>query len=78
MSWWDDKAARLQASVRSAERDMPEIDMYEDQEIKRAVLHTREDIVMVLSLLSSLNGQIRTVQWLLAVIVALLAYAAFR
>lgn len=78
MTWWDHKAGRLQQSVRSAEIEMPAMDMYEEQAIKRAIIHTREDVVMIYSQLSSLNSQVRTVKWLLAIIAALIGYAVFR
>ena len=41
-------------------------------------MHTREDVVMVYSQLSSLNHQIRTIKALLALLVAIVAYAVFR
>lgn len=77
MSWWDRRAGRLQDSVKSAESDMPAIDMYEDQAIKRAIVHSREDLVLVYSQLSSLNSQVRTVKWLLAFIAGFLGLAVF-
>lgn len=56
---------------------MPAIDMYEDQAIKRAIVHSREDLVLVYSQLSSLNSQVRTVKWLLAFIAGFLGLAVF-
>jgi hypothetical protein len=76
MNWWDEKAGNLQASVRDAERNMYGKNMYDDEQVRAAVMHAREDVVMIVSHLSSLNRQVRTVKWLLAVI-AVLALLTF-
>jgi hypothetical protein len=75
MNWWDDKAGRLQDRVRLSELDMPVEDLYEEQAIKRAIVHTREDVVMVYSQLSSLNSQVRSAKWALVLIAILIGYA---
>jgi hypothetical protein len=55
-SWYDRKAARLQSSVRS---DPPPMANYTDEQTRQAVVHTREDVVLLVSYLSSLNVQMQ-------------------
>jgi hypothetical protein len=58
--WWDQKAARLQQSVRADEREM-EVD-FSDSDLKRSVVHAREDIILLVSHLSSVNRQLRAIK----------------
>ena len=76
MSWWLDKAANLQAGVRGDEAAQAQD--YDDEQIRRATVHLREDVVMVVSLLCSVNQQLRTVKLLLAGIACLLIYGLAR
>jgi hypothetical protein len=46
--------------------------------VKRAIVHTREDVTMIVAYLSALNRQVATVKWLLAILVAIAAYVAIR
>ena len=68
MSKWDDAASRLQDGVRAAEQRNSAFVHYDEDEVARAVIHTRQDVVLLASYLSSLNSQIMVVKWLLAVI----------
>lgn len=78
MGWWDERADRLQAKVICREMEnLPGDDFYEQIVVKRAIIHTREDVVMIYSQLSSLNAQLFVAKWALLAIVALLAYAVF-
>ena len=58
-NWWDDAASDLQYSVKVAEQDI-EID-YSEEEVRQAIVHTRQDVVMLVSHFHSLHKQLRTV-----------------
>jgi len=71
---YSEKAAELQRGVRSDEVDQylnGQAEFSEGQ-ARQAAVHTREDLVMVVSHLSSLNIQIGTIRRLLWAVVALL------
>lgn len=77
MSWWDAKAARLQDSVRASEIRSADFSQYGDDDVARAVVHTRRDVVLIVSHLSSLNSQLRIIKWLLAVIAIAASIVAY-
>ncbi|MDY7525371.1 hypothetical protein [Sphingomonas sp. 10B4] len=78
MNQWDDRAARLQDSVRAAEQRNAEFSQYDQDDVARAVVHTRQDVVLLVSQLSSLNAQLRMVKWLLAFIAVAAAFFVYR
>ena len=84
MAWWDDKAARVQESVRDGEQAAAEgsfpdsLGPYSREGVRRAIVHTREDVTMIIVHLSSLNRQISTVKWLLVGILVVAGYIALR
>ncbi len=68
------KAGSLQAEVKSSEYD--HIQHYEDEEVRMAIVHARQDIVLLVSHLCSLNGQLRIMTWLLgAILIAIVLHA---
>jgi hypothetical protein len=73
---WDKRAARVQASVRESELENP-IE-YSERETRSAIIHTREDIVLVVSNLSSANGQLSMIKGALVVVALILLYIAYR
>ncbi len=68
MTDWNDFARRLQFGVQSDEREANA--EYSDDEVRRAIVHSRQDIVLLVAHLSSLNRQIETIK--IAVIVLLM------
>jgi uncharacterized integral membrane protein len=76
INWWDQKAARLQQSVRADEREGS--DDYSDGDLKRSVVHAREDIVLLVSHLSSVNRQLRAIKVTLLLLLLVLIYIAIR
>ena len=59
--WWDDAAADLRDRVRKVdEEEVYKID-YSEEEVRRAIVHTRQDVVMLVSHLSSISKQLRTI-----------------
>ena len=77
MSWYDDRAGSLQAGVRSDESRQPN-GLYDEDQERQAIIHARQDIVLMYSQLSSANGQLRTIKYLLAGILIALALPFFR
>lgn len=76
MAWWHEKAAELQQSVRSSERSQGST--YDEDEVGRATVHAREDLILGVSYLSSLNRQIATVKWAAVISAIMLVYIAVR
>jgi hypothetical protein len=70
MGWWYDKAARIQQRVRSDEIDSDQD--HGDEEVRRATIHAREDIILIVSHLSALNRQLETIKIIFWLILALL------
>jgi hypothetical protein len=73
---WDRQAERVQQSVRQGELDRPSD--YSESEARQAVVHTRLDLVMVVSLLSSVNEHLPVIKLTLFVAVLTLFYIAYR
>ena len=71
ISKYDTLAGELQRGVRDDEtkqRDLGVAD-YDSVQVRQAIVHTRQDLVLVVSHLSSLNKQIaviRNLLWLIA------------
>ena len=74
MSWWSERAARLQSGVRSDEARIRQD--YPPEEVRRSVVHSREDIVLLIGHVDAVNIQLRTIKWLLVVVAILLGYLA--
>jgi hypothetical protein len=56
--WWNEHASDLLYRTKSDEYDMGSD--YSEEEVRRATVHTREDMILLVSHLSSLNKQLRT------------------
>lgn len=76
MPWWDEKAIRWQERNRHGEIDRD--NDYSERATRRATVHTREDITMVVAYLSALNRQTATIKHILAAIALMVAYLAIR
>ena len=76
MGWWGQDAAKLQSRVLRYENDTSA--EYSQDEARRAVVHTREDVVLLVGHLDALNEQLSTIKWLLTVLLAvsILGFAA--
>ena len=77
MAWWSERAAELQSRGMGAPRDSA-AETYDEIDERVAIIHTRQDIVLIYSQVDSLNHQARTAKWLLAAITCLLAFIAYR
>ena len=71
MAWWDERAAMLQASVRSQEIENSDVNFFDDDDVRRSIVFTRQDVILLVSHLSTLNRQLsRGVLLLWAILVA--------
>ena len=75
-NWWDQKAARLQREVRADEIEGH--DDFSDSDVRRSVVHAREDIIMLVSHLSSVNRQLRAIKVTLLLLLLVVIYIAVR
>lgn len=75
MTWWDEKASELQRKLIAADYGASQID---DDTAKHAVIHTRQDIALLVSYLSSANRQLSDIKKLLFPIMLLLAVIAYK
>jgi hypothetical protein len=57
--WWTEKAIELQYKTRTDEDDINQD--YEEHHVRRATVHTREDMILLASYLHSANKQLRTI-----------------
>ena len=77
LPWWDARAVRLQNAIvqRDAltEQDTPSVT---GAQVRRAILHTRHDMVLLWVSLSSANAQLRTIRRLLVAVVIILGLIA--
>lgn len=65
MTWWDEKAARIQQGVRGDEIDLDQ--EYSENQARRAAVHAREDIVLLVVHLSTVTGFLASIRrWLIA------------
>ena len=58
-NWWDERAADLQQKVKMDEYE--DRIAYDDDEVGRATVYTRLDLILVISNLSSISKQLRTI-----------------
>ncbi|MDD5461121.1 MAG: hypothetical protein PHG00_05755 [Methylococcales bacterium] len=70
MNEYDKKAGQLQSMTRNDERSSAQ--EYDPVQVRQAVVHGREDIVLMVSYLSSVNEQLTSIRRLLFILVALL------
>jgi len=73
---WDNRAARLQERV--IDDDSKDYRYHDEQAVRRAIIKVREDIVLLVSYLSSANTQLSTIKILLLIVVMALAYIGYR
>ena len=76
MTWWGERADALRDHVRERERDFPT--HYEEAVVNESIVHTREDIVLIFSMLESVNEQLRHTRGLLLIIMVLVALGLWR
>ena len=74
MGWWDEKAARIQQQVKA---DESEPQGYTEEEARQAAVHARQDLVLVVSHLSSANRLLASIRFTLIVLtlVVIVAFA---
>lgn len=80
MSKHDEAAAELQRGVKYDELDNLDkgLDDYSETQVRQAIVHTRQDMVLLVSHLSSLNKQAGSIRRLLWIITGLLIWLLLR
>jgi hypothetical protein len=70
MSKYDKKAGHLQEMVRDHEFSSEQ--EYDAAQVRQAVVHGREDIVLIVSHLSTANNQLASIRRLLIILIVLI------
>lgn len=73
MPWYDKVAIRLQRMTKDSEAGKLGQTAYSDQRIRMSIVHTREDMVLMVAYLSALNTQLQGLKRLIAFLVVLIA-----
>ena len=76
MNRWDQEAERLQKETRESEARKGEI--FDDQQVRRAIIYTREDVVMIFVQLSYVNKNLNRLVWAAWITIGLIAVTADR
>ena len=71
MSDYDDDAQKLQSMTRNDEINHPQ--EYHPIQVRQAVVHGREDIVLLVSYLQSTNKQLTSIRRLLFILILLVS-----
>jgi hypothetical protein len=66
MRWWDEKAGRIQQGVRMDESKISF--QHTEEEARSAAVRTREDVILLVSHLSSANSILASIRFLLFVL----------
>ena len=82
MAWWDTKAGREQRAVIEAEAEFGRLmgdpdPTYGTHGVERSIVHTRQDMILLVSHLSSLSSQLRYANIILSAIALLICYNIF-
>lgn len=75
MSVFDRRAGAL--ADKSMRTEASEATDYDDATVRRSIVHAREDIILLVSHLSSLNTQIQQLRWALFATLGAFGIAAF-
>jgi hypothetical protein len=78
MSLYDQKAAELQSAVIHSESKKVYSIAYDEETTKQSIVHARQDIVLLVSHLSSINDQMASIRCLLLLILCALAFFVYR
>jgi|APSaa5957512535_1039671.scaffolds.fasta_scaffold107880_2 hypothetical protein len=72
--WWDKGALQLQNEVVESEQSKLDkgINIYDEEQVNMAIVHTRQDMILICSLLGSLNAQAWAIKVLLLIIAIML------
>jgi len=68
MNWWDKKAANLQRGVIHGETEASGLRDYTEEQARQAAVHARQDIILVVSHLSSANRLLASIRFTLIVL----------
>ena len=77
MSKEDKKAADLKDEVRMSDYEDLQYQKYEDEHVKQSVIHTRQDVVLLVSYASSIVKILKSIRFILGAILILFAIYFF-
>lgn len=77
MSKEDKKAADLHYDVRKDSYEKLQYEQYEDEHVKQSVIHTRQDVVLLVSYASSIIKILKSIRFILGAILILFAIYFF-
>jgi len=67
----------VQGQVKDVESDRRDINFYEDDEVNTAIVHTRQDVVLLVVIMQRTNILLRWIRFLLLCILILICYKFF-
>ena len=73
MSKEDKKAADLHYDVRKDDIEKLQYEQYEDEYVKQSVIHTRQDVVLLVSYAQSIVKILKSIRFILGAILILFA-----
>ena len=76
-SFGQSESSFIQGEVKGAEYDRKDINYYEDDEVKTAIVHTRQDVVLLVVLMQRTNILLRWIRLLLLCIILLIFFKIF-
>ena len=77
MSKEDKKAVDLHYDVRKDDIEKLQYEQYEDEYVKQSVIHTRQDVVLLVSYASSIIKILKSIRFILGAILILFAIYFF-
>jgi len=75
-AWWMADTVAVQESGRW--KDSAQSDAYTDEQVRRAIVYTREDVAGLFCLLDAVNVQLRSITYLLLAILMVAVPVALR
>tara|TARA_B100002019_G_C21060191_1_gene493715 strand:- start:489 stop:734 length:246 start_codon:yes stop_codon:yes gene_type:complete len=73
----DEKAVELHNEVRKDSYEKLQYEQYEDEHVKQSVIHTRQDVVLLVSYASSIIKILKSIRFILGAILILFAIYFF-
>ena len=67
----------VQGQVKYDESERREVNFYEDDEVNTAIVHTRQDVVLLVVIMQRMNILLRWIRFLLLCILILICYKFF-
>ena len=76
-SFGQTESSFVQGQVKYDESERREVNFYEDDEVNTAIVHTRQDVVLLVVIMQRTNILLRWIRFLLLCILILICYKFF-